>query len=104
MSVEVHIERLVVDGFDGLDGRALASALERELARRLGAGALDRGHLARAGAAVPAHRIELPVAAGAAALGAAAAGAVADLLGAPAGSRAAASPGPADAGRGRERS
>lgn len=88
MSIEIHIERLVLDGLDGLDARAVARALEAELARQLEGGAVDpqhlAPHLARLGEAVPARRIELP-AAGSAALGTAVAGVVGDLLRAPPG-------------------
>lgn len=89
MSVEVYVERLVVEGFEGVDGRALerelGRSLGRELERRLGAGTLDRGHLARLEVAAPVRSIDLTLAADATAVGAAAARAVADLLAPPGG-------------------
>ena len=31
--VRIHIDRLTLDGFEGVDGRAVGTAIERELAR-----------------------------------------------------------------------
>jgi len=31
--IRIHIDRLTLDGFDGIDGRAVGAAVERELAR-----------------------------------------------------------------------
>ncbi len=90
MSVEVRIEKLVVEGFEGLDGRVLGRALEAELALRLAAGTLDPEHLAGLGAAPTIPDLMLPAGAGAAAIGRSAARAVSSLLASTPRSRAAA--------------
>lgn len=46
--VQIHIDRLTLDGFDGIDGQAVGRAIERELTRLVGRdatlrpGAIDR--------------------------------------------------------------
>ena len=37
--VQIHIDRLTLEGFDGIDGPAVGRAIERELTRLVAAGA-----------------------------------------------------------------
>ncbi len=37
--VKIHIDRLTLDGFDGIDGQAVGRAIERELTRLVAGGA-----------------------------------------------------------------
>lgn len=96
VSVEVHVERLVVEGFDGLDGRALARALEHELARRLQGGSLSPDSLEHLASRPAVGEIATRATTGAADLGNAVGKAVGELLAA-SGARAGAIAAPATA-------
>ena len=76
--IDVHVEELVLDGFDRHDGDAVARALEAELARLLG----DRVPQLRSVDSVDGGSVEAPARGGEAALGASVARGVYGGLGA----------------------
>ncbi|MDY7091997.1 MAG: hypothetical protein SX243_03410 [Acidobacteriota bacterium] len=43
MKIELHIQRLVLEGFEPHERRAVAAALQEELTRRLAEGGLPKG-------------------------------------------------------------